>query len=463
MDLILKLDLDDILTDEEFLDNSLITLPGCRHVFTVETLDDICHLEEYYTKNGHGEWQGLASPQHPRRRKSPMCPTCRAAITSPRYGRVFKSANSDVLERNIISHMSDRMNKVQKSWSQIKRAEMKHAIVAQAKLVRLSPVTVNGKTKKARNRNRNAVLSQKGLCPVPANTIIPHTDFFGVSPQVAQAWNEIVKDMTMIYKDVADVWVVSDQGQAPMKVGIAQPRADKWFLVEAIWVALQIKLTLAELARSWIKAVKDAAYPPLERQEWGTYGIYLLKSCEMDVRIAYEMAEASNSRRQMTQSRILTLRISLEKCRFNIEMSKKCGLWDREQRLKFAEEVKTGGETFKHVVAETIKEHSCALPNDSDWFEENFFELISAIRDEWGNLKRTLREDTFYEPLSLDDKMTIVKALNFCTVLSLLFLSLRYLRVPIADDSGHVYTCQDGHPIVITEVGMALRRVLGFI
>ena len=428
MDLILKLNLDDILMDEESLDNLLITLPDCRHVFTVETLDDICHLEEYYTKSEHGEWWGLASPQHARRTKPPMCPTCRAAITSPRYGRVLKSTNSDVLERNIIS----RMNKVQKSWSQIKRAEMKHAIVAQAKLVRPGPVTPNGKTKKARNRNRKAVLSQKGSCPVPAGTIIPDAGLFDVSPQVSQAWNKTVRDITMIYKDAADVWVISDQGQAPghpeacpmhaarMKVGITQPRADKRFLVEAIWVALQIKLTLTELARAWIKAVEDAAYPLPERQEWGTYGIYLLKACEKDVRITYEMAEASNSQRQMTQSRILTLRISLEKCRFNIEMSKKCCLWDGEQRLKFVEEVKTGGENFEHFVAEITKEHSCALPNDFDWFEENFFELIGAIREEWGNLERTVREDTVYEPLSLDDKMTIVKARSFCMVLFLL-------------------------------------------
>lgn len=84
------------------------------------------------------------------------------------------------------------------------------------------------------------------------------------------------------------------------------------------------------------------------------------------------------------------------------------------------EEVKTGGENFEHFVAEITKEHSCALPNDFDWFEENFFELIGAIREEWGNLERTVREDTVYEPLSLDDKMTIVKARSFCMVLFLL-------------------------------------------
>ena len=399
MDLILYLKLNDILTDNDSLDNLLITLPECRHVFTVETLDGICDIGEYYTKDEHGHWRNLTSPHHSgERRKPPMCPTCRAAVTSPRYGRVFKSANLDILERNVISHMSSRMNRVQRSWSQIVKAEMEHAIAEQAKLVKPGPVTSDAKVKSSRKRERKAILNQKESRPVPTNAIIPNVKLFSISPLVARVWNNIVRDLTKIYKDAADIcdirsahtnaWeaafsflyeqemdkAVSDPARCPqedvmhiarMEVGIPQPRADKRFHVEAIWATLQIRFTLVELTQAWSMAVKDledSIYPRSERQEWGNYTIFLLESCEKDVEIAYEIAGASDSRRQMTKTRLLSLRVQLEKCRFNTEMSKQFGLLDGEQRLKLAEEAQEGGDNVEHVIAKTINEHLYTLP-----------------------------------------------------------------------------------------------------
>jgi hypothetical protein len=450
---------DDIWTDEDSLDNLLITLPECGHVFTVETLDDICGLGEYYTKDEHGHWRNLASPHHAgERRKPPMCPTCRAVITSPRYGRVFKSANLDILERNVISHMCDRMNKVRMSWNQIVEAEMVIAIAKQAKLMKPGRATSFRKTKLSRKRARKAILNQKELRPVPTNAIIPNDKLFSVSPLVARVWNKIVRDLTKIYKDAADVcnirsahtnaWeaaflflykqemdkVVSDLDRRPqedtmrmarMEVGIPQPRADKRFHVEAIWATLQIRFILVELTQAWSKAVKDledSIYPRSERQEWGNYALFLLESCEKDVGIAYEIAEASDSRRQMTKTRLHSLRVQLEKCRFNTEMSKQFGLLDGEQRLRLAEEAQEGGDNVEHVIAKTTKEHLDTLPADFPrWFAENFLNAAKTIRKEWHNLEQSLKTDTFYGPLSLD---AIVKALDFCKMHSLFFPSV---------------------------------------
>ena len=442
-----------IWTSNDSLDNLLITLPECGHVFTVQTLDDICGLGEYYTKDEHGHWRNLASPRHAgERRKPPMCPTCRGAITSPRYGRVFKSANLDVLERNIISHMSGRMNKVRRSWSQIQvvKANMERAIAEQAKLVKPDRTT-----SLSRKRVKKAILNQKGLRPVPTNAIIPNVKLFSISPLVARVWNNIVRDLTKIYKDAADIcdirsahtnaWeaafsflyeqemdkAVSDPARCPqedvmhiarMEVGIPQPRADKRFHVEAIWATLQIRFTLVELTQAWSMAVKDledSIYPRSERQEWGNYTIFLLESCEKDVEIAYEIAGASDSRRQMTKTRLLSLRVQLEKCRFNTEMSKQFGLLDGEQRLKLAEEAQEGGDNVEHVIAKTINEHLYTLPADFPrWFAENFLNAAKTIRKEWHNLEQSLKTDTFYGPRSLD---AIVKAIDFCKMRSLFF------------------------------------------
>ena len=451
--------LDYISTDEDSLDNLLITLPECGHVFTVGTLDDICGLGEYYTKDEHGHWQNLASPHHAgQRRKYPICPTCHAAITSPRYSRVFKSANLDVLERNVISHMSGRMSNARMSWYQVVEAEMTRAIAEQAKLVKPGRAINYRKTKLSRKRGRKAILNQKELRPIPTNAVIPNDKFFSISPLVARVWNKIVKNLTKAYKDAADVcdirsahtdaWeaafsflyeqamdkAVSDPAKRPqedamrmarMEVGVPQPRADKRFHVEAIWATLQIRFTLVELAQAWSKAVKDledSIYPRSERQEWGNYVLFLLESCEKDIRIAYEIAEASDSRRQMTKCRLLSLRVQLEKCRFNTEMSKQFGLLDGEQMLKLAEEAQEGGDNVEHVIAKTVKEHLDTPPADfSRGLAENFLNAAKTIRKEWHNLERSLKTGTLYEPRSFD---AIVKALDFCMLHSLFFSSV---------------------------------------
>jgi hypothetical protein len=332
---------------------------------------------------------------------------------------------------------------------------MERTIAEHIKLVKPGPVTSDAKAKLSRKRERKAILNQKELRPVPANAIIPNDKLFSVSPLVARVWIKIVRDLTKIYKDAADVcnirpahtnaWeaafsflyeqemdkAVSDPAHAPrrpqehamrmarMEVGIPQPRADKRFLVEAIWATLQIRFTLVELAQAWSKAVQgleDSIYPRSERQEWGNYTMFLLESCEKDVGIAYEIAEASDSRRQMTKTRLLSLRAELEKCRLNIEMSKQFGLWG-EQRLKFAEEANEAGNNVERVMVKTARQHLDALPHDiPGWFAENFLEAAKTIRKEWHNLERTLKSGTFYEPLSLDEKMAIVKALDFCMI-----------------------------------------------
>ena len=356
--------------------------------------------------------------------------------------------------------MSGRMNKVQRSWSQIVKAEMERAIAEQAKSLDPGLATNDGKAKSSRKR-RKAILNREELRPVPTDVIIPSDKIFCVSPMVARVWNKIVRDLTKIYKDAADVcdirsahtnaWeaafsflyeqemakAFSDTARAPrrpqehairvarMEVGIPQPRADKRFLVEAIWVTLQIRFTLVELAQAWIKAVNNSIYPRSERQEWGNYVMFLLESCERDIGIAYEIAEASDSRRQITKTGLLSLRVQLEKYRFNIEMTKQSGLWDGEQRLKFAAEAKKLGDDVEHVLVKTAGEHSNALPADfPGWFAENFLEAAKVIRKEWHSLERSLKTDTFYEPLSLDEKMAIVKALDFCMMHSLFFPSV---------------------------------------
>ena len=93
VDLIMQRPLADIDPDLETLDELVITLPQCRHVFTVETLDGHCGMTDYYVRGSeYGPWLNCKEPPLGYK-QPPVCPTCRTAITSPRYGRIFKRAD----------------------------------------------------------------------------------------------------------------------------------------------------------------------------------------------------------------------------------------------------------------------------------------------------------------------------------------------------------------------------------
>lgn len=87
----------DIDPHGEELDELIITLT-CGHIFTVETLDGVCELERYYTRDEDDAWASIAPPPQGLKRP-PTCPHCREPIKSLRYGRVYKRADLDMSEQ----------------------------------------------------------------------------------------------------------------------------------------------------------------------------------------------------------------------------------------------------------------------------------------------------------------------------------------------------------------------------
>ena len=108
VDLVLQRAISDLDTISDNVSEKLITLE-CGHIFTVEMLDDHCSMSEYYEIDPMtGRY---ITPKAPpvEYRMPPTCPTCRGPITSPRYGRVTKRANLDILEQNVANNMSKRL------------------------------------------------------------------------------------------------------------------------------------------------------------------------------------------------------------------------------------------------------------------------------------------------------------------------------------------------------------------
>lgn len=451
--MILYQKLEDIQPGEGTLDHMLITLPKCGHFFTVETLDGHCHINDFYTQRD-GLWVGLQSP--PQRsdsnelRKPPVCPTCRAVITSRRYGRVFKSADLHILEQNVITRMTQQLGKARTAADRISKETLEQAVKSQAQKLELPDRSRRQKIWAACANARAALLKQHVEFPVPPKAIHSDTqELFQIAPQAGDVWKKITLPLFTVYTSIvgiaktrsahAHAWeaaysclyeqemnlAIQDPARAPrnptehatrmarMKVGQPQPRADRRFLVEAIWASLKIRFILADLALAWLKSLHNRgnSYPPAERQMWGIYGMFILETCKRDAEGAYAIAAESGSRRQMTVSSLLRLRADLESFRFNYEMARESGNL-REDHARQRGLALEGASNVRESIAITRREHLSVLPDDGQtWFAENYEETADIILGEWSKLARP---DTFYEPLSLDDKMAVIQALGFC-------------------------------------------------
>jgi hypothetical protein len=95
-------------TTSDDVSEKLIALE-CGHIFTVETLDGHCAMSEYYEIDPMtGGYLSMKAPPSNSRCPLPVQPAG-GSITSPRYGRVTKRANLDILEQNVASNMSKRL------------------------------------------------------------------------------------------------------------------------------------------------------------------------------------------------------------------------------------------------------------------------------------------------------------------------------------------------------------------
>lgn len=89
------------------LDESPIVVLGCGHFFTGETLDGLVGLDEVYTRDKEGNFNGLKNATNSLSQKVPLCPDCKRPIrqfATKRYNRLINRAVMDeICKRFIIS------------------------------------------------------------------------------------------------------------------------------------------------------------------------------------------------------------------------------------------------------------------------------------------------------------------------------------------------------------------------
>lgn len=483
VDFILQRTLAEVAPHAGTLDELLLTIPSCRHTFTVETLDGHVGITDFYSQNEcTRQWSGLLAPIG--FRKPPTCPNCRVPITAPRYSRVIKRADLDILERNVAAKMSRSLGVVQAHVRNMSEETVQTFLSQHAASIVIPPSKKTPSLKKNKSARKGALRTTKDVhVPMSAQKLdATNLELFHIQPKAAQIWKEATKQLSIAYKEVVAVamtrsahlraWeaafsflyereiqaCANDPARMPRrprehamrvaKIQVGQPRplADRRFLVEAFWSTLDIRMMLIRLAQIWLDEVKkrEAFYPAFHRQEWATYIDFLLHTCRRDALQAFEIAEASESHRQLMRTALWQMRITLEQFRFQLSMCKLNGTI-KENRADLAETSVKHCKVAEQKMRDTIKvymsKRADGLQTEEKWVQDNFSGAAQVIVDEWAAIERSIRLDTFHQPVSVEEKMQIVGALGFA-------------------NTGHYYNCPNGHMFVITECGGAMERSL---
>ena len=109
MNLVMNHTIADLDLDTNELD-CITTRLAYGHVFTRYTLGCLCEPQRLYFSTPGGCWTGLCPPPAGSAPVPPTCPTCHGSITARRYGRVYKRANLDMLERTVATMMRREFN-----------------------------------------------------------------------------------------------------------------------------------------------------------------------------------------------------------------------------------------------------------------------------------------------------------------------------------------------------------------
>jgi hypothetical protein len=429
--------------------------------------------------------------------KPPSCPTCRSPITCPRYGRIVKRADLDILERNVAAHMSQSLDKRQQVLQDIKEDTLKALLSAEAAKITIHNPKNLPKFMKQKNSRRKVLEAGNLKSPATERDIqASNPSLHYMESDVLSVWRKATHQLFAVYRDIIKItecryahtkaWEASlsllyqreieaglenpatlprnpqEHAMRMARIYIGQPRplADRRFLVEAFWITLHIRLTLIDLAQTWMREVskRPGHYSAFHLQQWVGYIDFLLQTCVRDAKKAYDIARDSESHRQIVKSSLLLMRIDLEVFRFNLSMCRHYGTF-KDVREELLAKVSALGGKAKVQMENTVKAHLVrieigSLQHEKVWVEDNFTSIAKTIVSEWMEMKQSIQMDTFYQPLSLDEQMEIVRAMNF----GMLKLHFTGMTLILTDDdiflanTGHFYQCANGHTFVITEV-----------
>jgi hypothetical protein len=400
----------------------------------------------------------------------PSCPTCRGPITAFRYGRVTKRANFDILEQKVATTMSSILEEISPQVVDIS-AKLESAKDAAKKIPSNPPGLGKGVVEFDRLLEDRMTRFGQESEPLPLDVINQGSmkAIHGFSGEESGAWDKIVCDLLKLYERVAEVArtrgpymqaydatlailyrleldaIASDPErtcdtpellateEVIMKIGQPPHQSDTRFQVEAFFLSLELRYTLAEIAQSRIEGLntEDSGDEGTSTRErlWRSYVSFIYESCVRDAEKALSIANKSTALRHAARAGIYVLRGKLELFRF--EILTKRTLLNRNQLLDTLDRKELSANAQQEALTaatqlSTLEETYIGnrrVPNldelkaEKAWFSENCREKGDRYVEEYRKLANYLLTEGGYSPVSLQEKAGIVKAFGFCKLL----------------------------------------------
>lgn len=450
-DMILQRSLRELDPSRGSVDELIITLPSCKHTFTVETLDGHCGIQDYYELDANRAWRGLKSPP-PGFKMPPSCPTCRAAIRSPRYGRVYKRANLDIIEKNVASQLTKSMYAIVNDFKAIDPEKLRDNLKVASAICTFGVQDAAEIKRKSGEIFRSKILNSENEMPVRWLALELDKHSFGLESEVVRLWARETQKLRSIYARAMKIsstrsahmkaWdsafsslyrqeienAIQMPSTAPrypaehamrvanMKVGLSKPLADKRFIVEAFWLTINIRILIANVAQELLtpKNVYPGRFSSFSsfKEIWVSFIRFVLETCRRDARVANRIAEASQSRKQLLHSDVLIFNIELEilKLNYKILQTAASTTADRDGLLR---EVKAQLETLNLSLTREEARHrgynGSGMPDAE--FERVFLIPMHSISAELSGIDEAILSGAVYQPVTYEEKQQIVAGL----------------------------------------------------
>ena len=496
----------DVMSDD--VSEKLITLE-CGHTFTVKTLDSHCSMSKYYDVDPMtGRYLGMKAPPT-KFQTPPTCPTCRGPITSPRYGRVTKRANLDIIERNIASNMSRLLEGHRPSLEAV-AAGLK-ALETAAKDIGYEDEFASEEDLVRRCEKRKNLFGKPNFEPLPVKLLSGLEIYHGFSRKEAGRWTKITKEITSAYGAVSGIAsmrsahvkaykaamttllelemevIASDPSKANgktqheaafsaanAKIGQPSRKAERKYHIEAFLLSIELRLVLAQIASARVSKLlltPDEPDPYRHRQIWVTFVGFLYDSCIEDCAKAVSLARSCSALRQEALVNIVSLRCTFEKVRFdalevrleiqssdeNVEEQTRMreslgGLVSQSEAEARGALLQARTRYFQHRLVNSQEETN----EEVTWFEENCSARAGKVLDAYKDLgQQVTKAKGFRQPAPLQEKQDIIKAFVFGMRRSDIFhhdWESSPLSKLCTDHAGHFESCKNGHTFFITEV-----------
>lgn len=481
----------DLDLDSNELDSILIRLE-CGHIFTVETLDGICELQRFYTSTPGGRWTGLSPPPAGSAAVPPTCPTCRGSITARRYGRVYKRANLDMLERTVATQMGKALNELGRRVTGLQVNDLRDAVCT-------IPIPEEAKPLASQDKKRIQKLREDNLeKELPFDTqCLRRLNMHGMPRSENQEWVRALKELLDVYEAVsvvaatrsahvtaynASISMLCDQElrrirarlQPPshpegVAIAIAKrltgtnpPHADKRFRVEAIWLSMELRYILGSIILARLGTVKGHTQAVDDHRLilWSDFAERVFTSCTDDAKLAAKITTGSGAAVQSLEATVKSCRAAHELIKAKCSIAEARGRFsdEREYWLSEAERLKAEVASDYQKAQQDFLRKPGSRERQRQIISEKLTTPLTSLLEKWEELITSLSRTTFYAaPPSREELADIIKVFGDSELCSNSALMRETHHLKISAHRGHWYTCPNGHIFSIGECGGAMQ------